>query len=422
MIYKLHKNGSYNIHTIQTDKFKTIRMEIIFRNNFIPEHAALRTALFETLTENSKNYKTKRELNLKEEELFNAIIYAESTKLGNEVLSSINLEFLNPKYTGEDYISDAIKLPFDLIFNPNIKNNSFDESTLEIIKQRMIAELSSLNEDPKRKAIADALKCMDASSPTSKNLLGTKEEIEEITPANLYKEYEYILKHDYIDVFIIGEFDEDSIINYINEYANFKTIKNHQIDLFVNNKVKNKVKNVVDKCESSQSQIVYIYNTINLTERERKYTMQIYNMILGGGSLETKLSQNLRNKNSLCYGVQSIYNKYDNLLIIMTSVDKDNIEKAKKLIKSSVTEMNSSIKEEELNHAISSSISSINLAYDNESRIIANYLFNYMAELDPMEMRIEEYKNVTLDELSKLNKKIKLNTIYVLEGDSYEEN
>lgn len=422
MIYKLHKNGSYNIHTIQTDKFKTIRMEIIFRNNFIPEHAAMRTALFETLTENSKNYKTKRELNLKEEELFNAIIYAESTKLGNEVLSSINLEFLNPKYTGEDYISDAIKLPFDLIFNPNIKNNSFDESTLEIIKQRMIAELSSLYEDPKRKAIADALKCMDASSPTSKNLLGTKEEIEEITPANLYKEYEYILKHDYIDVFIIGEFDEDSIINYINEYANFKTIKNHQIDLFVNNKVKNKVKNVVDKCESSQSQIVYIYNTINLTERERKYTMQIYNMILGGGSLETKLSQNLRNKNSLCYGVQSIYNKYDNLLIIMTSVDKDNIEKAKKLIKSSVTEMNSSIKEEELNHAISSSISSINLAYDNESRIIANYLFNYMAELDPMEMRIEEYKNVTLDELSKLNKKIKLNTIYVLEGDSYEEN
>lgn len=422
MIYKLHKNGSYNIHTIQTDKFKTIRMEIIFRNNFIPERAALRTALFETLTENSKNYKTKRELNLKEEELFNAIIYAESTKLGNEVLSSINLEFLNPKYTGEDYISDAIKLPFDLIFNPNIKNNSFDEATLEIIKQRMIAELSSLYEDPKRKAIADALKCMDASSPTSKNLLGTKEEIEEITPANLYKEYEYILKHDYIDVFIIGEFDEDSIINYINEYANFKTIKNHQIDLFVNNKVKNKVKNVVDKCESSQSQIVYIYNTINLTERERKYTMQIYNMILGGGSLETKLSQNLRNKNSLCYGVQSIYNKYDNLLIIMTSVDKDNIEKAKKLIKSSVTEMNSSIKEEELNHAISSSISSINLAYDNESRIIANYLFNYMAELDPMEMRIEEYKNVTLDELSKLNKKIKLNTIYVLEGDSYEEN
>ena len=46
MKYKLHKNGSYNIHTIKTDKFKTIRMEIIFRNNFNSETTSSRTALF----------------------------------------------------------------------------------------------------------------------------------------------------------------------------------------------------------------------------------------------------------------------------------------------------------------------------------------------------------------------------------------
>ncbi|MDE5630203.1 MAG: hypothetical protein K2I70_01245 [Bacilli bacterium] len=33
MVYKLHKNGSFNIHTIKTDRFKNIRMEIMFRNN-----------------------------------------------------------------------------------------------------------------------------------------------------------------------------------------------------------------------------------------------------------------------------------------------------------------------------------------------------------------------------------------------------
>lgn len=421
MVYKLHKNGSYNIHTINTDKFKTIRMEIIFRNNFNPNNSAIRTALFEILTENSKTYKTKRELNLKEEELYNAILYAESTKLGNEVISSINLEFLNPKYTEDDYLSDAIKLPFELIFSPNIKDSKFDENTLDIIKQRLLSELASINEDPKRKAIQESLTIMDSSSPSSKNLLGTKEEIEQISPGRLYEEYLYILKHDYIDIFIIGEFDENLIINLINENANFRTIKNHEINLFVNNKVKSKVKNVIKQDEHAQSQIIYIYNTVNLTERERKYTMQLYNMILGGGSLETKLSQNLRNKNSLCYGVQSIYNKYDNLLIIMTSVDKENIEKAKKLIKESISEMKSSLKSSELEHAVSSSISSINLAYDYPSRIIANYLFNYMAELDPMDERISEYKKITLDEVRSLNKKIKLNTIYVLEGVNNEE-
>ena len=422
MNYKLHKNGSYNIHTIKTDKFKTIRMEIIFRNNFNSETTSSRTALFELLTENSKNYKTKRALNLKEEELYNAVIYSESIKLGNQIISSINLEFLNPKFTKDEYLEEALSLPFDLIFNPNIKGEEFDADTLEVVKKRLISELSNIQEDPKKKAIVNALEFMDPKSISSKNIVGTKKQIEDVTPTQVYKEYINSLNHDYIDIFIIGDFEENIVIDLINKYAHFKTIKNHKLDLFVNNKSHPKMRKKTDKSADAQSQIIYIYNTVSLNEHERKYIMQIYNMILGGGALETKLAQNLRNKNSLCYGVQSIYNKYDNLLIITTSVDKDNIEKAKKLIQSSVNEMKKEVTEEELTHAITSSISSINMAFDYQNRIIANYLFNYMAELDPMDIRISKYKEVTLKDVKNLSKKIKLNTIYVLEGDFNEEN
>lgn len=422
MIYKLHKNGSYNIHTITTDKFKTIRMEIILRNNFNQETAAIRTALFEMLTENSKNYKSKRELNLKEEELYNTIIYAESTKLGNEILSSINLEFLNPKYTDDDYLNEALKLPFDLFFNPNIIDGKFDDDTLVTIKQRLLSELASIQENPQKKAIFNALKIMDPKSISSKNLIGTEEEINNITTTKLYQEYLYILAHDYIDIFIIGDFDCDEVINIINGESNFRTIKNHDVSLFIDNRVKNKVSKKEESSNDYQSQIVYIYNTINLNENERKYIMPIYNMILGGGSLETKLSKSLRGDNSLCYGVQSIYNKYDNLLIITTSVDASNVNIAKKLIASSVNSMKDKVTDDEVKHAISSSISSINMAYDYPNRVIANYLFNYMAELDPMEIRIENYKKVTKEEVAKISKKIKLNTIYVLKGENNEEN
>ena len=422
MIYKLHKNGSYNIHTIKTDKFKTIKMEIILRNNLRKETIATRTLLFETLLENSKNYKTKRDLILKEEELYNAVCYSQSTKLGNEILSSINIEFLNPKFTKENYLKEAIKLPFDLLFNPNIKDNEFDLDTINVIKKRMKAELSSINEDPKKRAIMSALKNMDDESISSVNIIDDFDDIDSITPSSVYQEYEYILNHDYVDVFIIGDFDEDKVIDYINRFANFKTIKNHNLTLFIDNKVRNKVKETKEKKDTSQSQIVYIYNTVNLTEYERKYSMQIYNMILGGGSLTTKLAQNLREKNSLCYNVQSIYNKYDNLIIITTSVDKSNINKAKKLIESSVIDMQHKITDEELNHAINGCISSINLSLDNQGRIIDNYLFNYMAELDPIDTRIGTYKKVSIEDIKKLGKKVKLNSIFILEGDSNEEN
>ncbi|MCH5167928.1 MAG: insulinase family protein [Erysipelotrichales bacterium] len=422
MIYKLHKNGSYNIHTIQTDKFKTIKMEIILRNNLRKETIATRTLLFELLLENSKNYKTKRDLILKEEELYNAICYSQSTKLGNEILSSINIEFLNPKFTKENYLKEAIKLPFDLLFNPNVKDNEFDLDTINIIKKRMKAELSSINEDPKKSAIRDALVNMDESSISSVNIIGSEKDIDSITPSSVYQEYEYIINHDYVDIFIIGDFDENKVIDYINKFANFKTLKNHDISLFIDNKTRNKVKETKEKKEVAQSQIVYIYNTVSLTEYERKYSMQLYNMILGGGSLSTKLAQNLREKNSLCYNVQSIYNKYDNLLIITTSVDKANINKTKKLIESSVSDMMKKITDEELVHAVNGCISSINLSLDDQGRIIDNYLFNYMAELDSIDERIDNYKRITTEEVKKLGKKVKLNSIYILEGDNHEEN
>lgn len=405
MIYKFHKNGSYNIHTIKTDKFKTIKMEIIFRNNVDQSSIARRTLLFELLMENSKKYKTKRDLILKLEELYNASCYSVSSRLGNEIISSISMDFLNPKFTEEDYLADAIELPFDLIFKPNINDNEFDDDTLETIKSRMKAEVASIKEDPRRLSLFNALKAMDDSSISSINIIGSEEEIDAITKSNLYEEYKYVLEHDYVDIFIIGDIEENEIIDLINKYALFNTIKNHKIDLFIENKIRNKVNKKEDTIELAQSQLVFIYNTVNLSEYERKYAMQIYNMILGGGSLETKLYQNLRGKNSLCYNITSIYNKYDNLMLVSTAIDSENINKAKKLIELSVDEMLKNVKEEELERAISSCIASINLSYDEQGRIIDNYLFSYMAELDPMDERITNYQNVTIEDIYKVAKK-----------------
>lgn len=422
MIYKFHKNGSYNIHTIKTDKFKTIKMEIIFRNNINRSSIAKRTLLFELLMENSRTYQTKRDLTLKLEELYNASCYSVSSRLGNEIVTSVCIDFLNPKFTKDNYLSSAIKLPFDLIFNPNISDNEFDDETLETIKNRMKAEVASISEDPRRLSLFNALKNMDESSISSINIIGTTEEIDAITKSNLYEEYKNVLEHDYIDVFVIGDIDENKIIDLINKYATFKTIKNHELELFIDNHTRSKVKKVTESIDLAQTQLVYIYNTVNLTEYERKYAMQIYNMILGGGSLETKLYQNLRGKNSLCYNITSIYNKYDNLILVSTAIDKENMSKARKLIELSVEEMLKQVTKEELNRAISSCIASINLSFDEQGRIIDNYLFNYMAELDPMDERIEKYKNVTIEDVLKVAKKIKLNTIYILEGNHHEEN
>lgn len=422
MIYNVHKCGSYNIHTIKTDKFKNIRMEIIFRNNIDPNTIASRTLLFDLLVESSNKYPTKRDLVLKQELLYNASLYSVSNRIGNQIITSIVMDFLNPKYTKDNYLAEAIRLPFELIFNPLVNNNEFNSQTLENIKTRTIADIKSLYEQPSKLAIKNALKNFDENSISSIDINGTIDSITTISSTSIYKTYLDILKHDYVDIYVIGDFDENKIVDEIVKNAQFNTIKKHELSLEVKNKTRSKNQLVKEKSSFLQSHIVYIYNINNLNDYERKYVFNLYNNILGGSALESKLYQKLRGENSLCYGISSIYQKYDNLLIIYTSVDPNNVNKAQKLIEQTINEMINNITEDDLNIAKDAIISSINMSLDMPGRIIDQYLFHNISDLDLIDERISQYKTVSLKDIKIVAKKIKSNTIYVLEGDTHEKN
>lgn len=417
MVYKLHENGAYNIHTIKTHRFKNIKMEIFFRNNIDKKNVSKRTVLFDMLVETSKDYKTKRDLVLELEELYNASCYASSIKVGNEVISSISMDFLNPKYTKDFNIEYAIKLPFDLIFNPDVTNEEFNQATLESIKSRVIADIKCLNENPKKLSLLNALKAFDKESVSSINITGSEDDIESITSSNLYEIYKEVLEHDYIDIFIIGDIEPEKVSAIISKYAKFNTIKNHPLEMNVDNKTRNKVREVTDASSFAQAHIVYVLNTLKLTDEERKYPFMIYNMILGGGSLETKLYQNLRDKNSLCYNVTSLFQKFDNLELISTAVDNDNIKLTCKLINETIKEMERKVSDEEVERAVSSIISSINMSLDSPSHIIDMYLFKYMGSIDNLDERIEKFKKVTKEDVMKIAHKVRINTIYILKGE-----
>lgn len=422
MIYKLHKNGSYNIHTIKTDRFKSVRMEIVFRNNIDPKTIAMRSCLFEMLLENSQKYKSRRDLALRQEELYNAVTYAVSSKTGATVFTTICLDFLNPKYTDEDYLEDVLSLPFELINNPNVVNNEFDEETLNVIKTRMEADIKSINEDPQKLAINNALKKMDSKSLSGVSLCGTLKDIESITTSNLYEMYNDVLTHDYIDIFIIGDIDMDQAIDIINKKAMFKTIKTHEVKLAISNKVRKKPQIISETSSFTQTQLVMILNTVNLTADERRYAFLVTNMILGGGSLETKLYKNLRDENSLCYTVQSFYQKNDSLVIIHTAIDENNVDKAIKLIKKSINDIqNGDITKQDITRAIDSIKTSINMSLDSPSRIIDQYLFMYIADLEDIETRLKKFKEITVNDVLRTAKKMNINTIYTLKGGEENE-
>ena len=203
MVYKDYKMKGYTLHTIKTDKFKIVHVEVIFRNNVIKEDIAKRNMLFDYLAECNLKYPTKRELNLELEDLYSASIYNVTSRIGNSIVSNFCMDFINPKLALDDNLTTkAFELLFEMIFNPLVHNDEFDNKIFEFVHNRLKNEMLMIGENPKKKAI---LRAMDSlkENPASWNSLGSLEDLEKVTPENLFKYYKEVLNHDYVDIYVV---------------------------------------------------------------------------------------------------------------------------------------------------------------------------------------------------------------------------
>lgn len=422
MIYKTYKNKTYNIYTIKTDKFKTCHMEIVFRNNIDKNNITKRSLITEMLVENSKQYKTRRDMTIELENLYNSYFYGVTNRIGSSILTNFCFDFINPKLVNEE-VEQFIKFPIENILNPNVTNNEFDITTFEYIKTRVKNDIEALIEDPKQYSINKLLTNMCPNTESSININGYIEDLDLITPTNLYEYYTNMLEHDYIDVYIIGDLDMDKVSRIIKDNLKINILKNHKIDYEINNKSVSKPKKIIENFNFSQENLCIGLNIENMTPYEKNYVGHIYNMILGGGSLESKLYNRLRNENSLCYNCVSIYQKFDNLLILHTAISKENENLAIKLMKKALIDMEQgNITEEEIENAKKLITTTLNMAEDVPGRIVDNYMFKNLYGLDDLEIRIRNYNNITKKEIVNFAKKVKLNAILCVRDGENENN
>lgn len=418
MEYKVYDCDSYKIHTIKTDKFKNCSMEIMFRNNLIKEEITENNMLVDMLMHSSKKYPKRRDIAIELENLYSSSVRGFSTRLGNSIMLSFVLDFLNPRYCDEGYLEEVISLPFELLLNPNVDNLEFDRRSFNIIKNRIKSDIESLKENASRYAFRRSLTLMDKDSPSSYYMTGYLSDLENITPSSLVDTYHRML-NDYIcDIYIIGNLDMDKVVQLIKDKFKIKTIKDYKVNLYVDNKIRKKNLDICETGNYEQDSLVMIYNLDNLNKKERDYVIQLYNIILGSGGLTSKLYKYLREENSLCYIVSSMYQKYDGLLLIYSGIDKKDKNKCLKLINKALQEMiNGDFTDEELDNAKKAVISSIKMSEDTNGGIINNYLFNELDNLPLYDERVKEFKKINKKDVIEVAKKVKLNTIYLLSGE-----
>ena len=418
MVYKTYKCNSYNIHTIKTDRFKTVHMEIIFRKNIVKEELVNYAFLVDMLMESSKNYPKRKDVITKLEELYKLVVYGTTIKTGNVLSSNFMADFIDPKFIDEeDYLENVIKFIFEMLMNPNATNEEFDLKEFNFVKERLKREIKSIDENPFKSSMRKAIEAMDKSSVTAFPLMGSVEELEGITPGSLYKYYKKLFKDNTCDIFIIGNVDSDNIVSLIQKYFKHRYINTNKLLLRVDNKEKKKVTTKEDVSENLQANLVMIYNIGELPEVERHVTMQVFNYIFGSGGLTSKLYKRIREENSLCYNISTLYLKYDELIAIHISLDTANVKRAVSMVKKCLKEMQTGdFLDSDLEDAKKSISLALDLTSDNNSSLLNNYVFHEFDNLPLIDERKKSLAKLTKEDVVNVSRKLKLNTIYVLKG------
>ena len=423
MEYKCIDLNSYKLHIIKTDKFKTVTIKVIFRSPIIKEEITKRRVLCDMLLQSSKNYDSKRKLSIKAEDLYSASISNNTIRNGNYITSGFNLSILNDKYTEENNMSEGIKFLSELLFNPDIDdNNKFKEDKLEIVKNNVKNNIKSIKENPTGYSLVRLNETYN-DSVISYRIAGYLEDLDIIDTSNLYDYYNKFIKDNLIDIYVVGDINTREITKNIKDNFKFRNI-NKEKTLIALSVTKPRKKKLIAKetTSNNQSNIAIMCNISKLTKYERDYVLPIYNMLLGGG-VDSKLFKFVREKYSLCYTVRSFVKPLDNTLIIISGIDKKNYDKAIELINKYFIEIRKGrFTPKDINISKEYLITAIEDITEDSESIINNYFSMNLLKLDDIDTRKDRISKVTRNQIIRLSKKIKIDTIFNLEGGSNNGN
>lgn len=421
MNYTKFDMNSYTIHVIQTDHFKSVNVRINFKRPVKKEEITIRNFLNDMLLESSKKYQNRREIVVETENLYNLSCREALFLSGNYVLSMMNSSFLNEKYTEPGMLKKSIEFLTELLFHPDVENGKFNQKSFDIVKKGLQEEIMGIKDNSSYYARLRMFEEMDPTLSASFCGAGYLEDLEKITPSNLYEYYKSMMHSDMIDIFVCGNVDPNEVKEIFSNSFKVNTLKRKKMSHYVTHKkMRMRSKTVIEKKDTKQSTLVMGCKVGDIDHFSKIYAGYLYNLILGS-SPDSKLFRNVREKNSLCYSISSHYQNLNSVLTIHAGIDKEDYKKAVSLIKKQMKDMvQGKFSDEDIEKAKIIYISGCKGLFDSPVSINSAYLSYVYLEADPVEERIKKIVRVTREDIIAFAKHVHLDTIFLLEGENHE--
>ncbi|WP_079508496.1 EF-P 5-aminopentanol modification-associated protein YfmF [Mesobacillus jeotgali] len=407
----------YKLHIVKTEKFKTNTIVWKMKAPLTREDVTKRALLPYVLQSSSKAFPATSKLRSYLDELYGANLYVDVSKKGEYQVLSFSLEIANEKFLSdpEPLLKKGMQLIAEILVNPLVENEAFDKETIEKEKRTLKQRIQAVYDDKMRYSNFRLVQEMCKDEPYALHVNGEIDDISQIDEKNLYQYYKKAFAEDELDLFIIGDVNEDEVQSISEELLKFEQRSPKLVDSVKGDSVEEKT--VKDREDVKQGKLNIGYRTNVLYGDKDYYALQVFNGIFGGFS-HSKLFLNVREKNSLAYYVASRLESHKGLMMVMSGIEFENFELAVKIIREQMEAMQTGDFTEQEMEQTKAVIENQMLETMDTARGMVEVLYHNVVSLQNVSLDdwLEGMRKTTKEEIVDVAKKVQLDTVYFLTG------
>ncbi len=410
------------LRVVQTKKFKTAMLSATFLEPISAETAAANALIPRVLRQGTQKYPDIQSLSALLDELYGGSIEPIVRKKGEVQCIGFWGSFLDDALVPEEtaILEEATKLLGELILHPAGDGTSLLPAYVEREKGNLIDKIRSQINDKLQYALLKTRELMCEGEAYAVDKLGDEQTAQKITEETLYAQYQRLLETAPLYLYYAGSAEPDRVeAAFRAAFSDLPRTERHPIpQTTALEQPKGEVRRQTEQMEVTQGKLVLGFRTGGSCQTAEEIAPAMLFHALYGGSTNSKLFLNVREKLSLCYFANSSLALSKGILMVYSGVKFENFKKAEDEILAQLKACyTGEVTQEELEAARRSVVRSLRSTSDAQGRLEEFWLSRFVTDSRflPEELA-EQVLAVRLEQVEAFAKTVTLDSVYTLTG------
>lgn len=412
---------------IRTEKFKSATLSVSFLTPLAGETASLNALVPYVLRRGCESLPTMAQVSARLEELYGGMLEPTVRRRGETQCVGLMGSFLDDAYTLDESanLEDAGRLLAQLVLHPVVENGAFCADYVRGEKENLIQAIRGEMNEKRQYAVLRLTQEMCSGERYGVDRFGSEEAVRSVTPEGLWARYRELLRAAQVEIHYCGGAALEQVETALRELTEGLKATGRSRDALeplscevVADRPAEEVRRVTERMDVAQGKLALGFRTGGVTLWDGDYPALLLCNAIYGGSGNSKLFLNVREKLSLCYYAGSMLESVKGIMVVSSGVEFDKLEEAQREILAQLEAVKEgNITPEELEGARQTVLSGYRSMLDSRGALESYWLTAAVTgEAKPPEELMERLKAVTAQDVAAVAQKLRLDTVYQLVG------